>query len=259
MRRTPEDEVRRKVTEVARMLRIDDKLANAATKLSGGQMQRVAIGRALVREPAVTLMDEPLSSLDAKLRNDLRLELKRIQQDLGATMLYVTHDQTEAMTLATRIGVLERECAGPGRDAAADLPGPGEQLRRGASGIAAHQPAAGSDRPPAGTGCGGHGRRAARRHAPDVGQRARQRPCAGAGASHRAPGDRSECTWRSVATPRWKCSRCAATPAASSRVARCRWSSPRHCSSTPPASASRAEPGTADGAEEDHRGRARRR
>jgi multiple sugar transport system ATP-binding protein len=71
-------------------------------------MQRVAIGRALVREPALTLMDEPLSSLDAKLRNDLRLELKRIQQDLGATMLYVTHDQIEAMTLATRIGVLEQ-------------------------------------------------------------------------------------------------------------------------------------------------------
>ena len=108
MRRTPEPEVLRKVTEVARVLRIDDKLANPATKLSGGQMQRVAIGRALVREPAVTLMDEPLSSLDAKLRNDLRLELKRIQQDLGATLLYVTHDQVEAMTLATRIGVLEK-------------------------------------------------------------------------------------------------------------------------------------------------------
>jgi multiple sugar transport system ATP-binding protein len=108
LRRTPEDEVRRKVTEVARLLRIDDKLGNAATKLSGGQMQRVAIGRALVREPAVTLMDEPLSSLDAKLRNDLRLELKRIQQDLAATVLYVTHDQTEAMTLADRIGVLDR-------------------------------------------------------------------------------------------------------------------------------------------------------
>jgi multiple sugar transport system ATP-binding protein len=108
MRRLPEDEVRRKVTDVAKMLRIDDKLASPATKLSGGQMQRVAIGRALVREPAVTLMDEPLSSLDAKLRNDLRLELKRIQQDMGATLLYVTHDQTEAMTLATRIGVLEK-------------------------------------------------------------------------------------------------------------------------------------------------------
>jgi multiple sugar transport system ATP-binding protein len=107
MRRIPEDEIRRKVTAVAKMLRIDDKLASPATKLSGGQMQRVAIGRSLVREPAVTLMDEPLSSLDAKLRNDLRLELKRIQQDMGATLLYVTHDQIEAMTLATRIGVLE--------------------------------------------------------------------------------------------------------------------------------------------------------
>jgi multiple sugar transport system ATP-binding protein len=108
LRRTPEAQIQRKVTEVAKMLRIDDKLGSAATKLSGGQMQRVAIGRALVREPAVTLMDEPLSSLDAKLRNDLRLELKRIQQDLGATLLYVTHDQIEAMTLASRIGVLDR-------------------------------------------------------------------------------------------------------------------------------------------------------
>jgi len=107
LRHMPEARVREKVNEVARLLRIDDKLASPATKLSGGQMQRVAIGRALVRDPAVTLMDEPLSSLDAKLRNDLRLELKRIQQDLGATMLYVTHDQTEALTLATRIGVLD--------------------------------------------------------------------------------------------------------------------------------------------------------
>ena len=107
MRPLAEARVREKVMEVAKMLRIDDKLASPATKLSGGQMQRVAIGRALVREPAVTLMDEPLSSLDAKLRNDLRLELRRIQQDLGATMLYVTHDQTEALTLATRIGVLD--------------------------------------------------------------------------------------------------------------------------------------------------------
>jgi multiple sugar transport system ATP-binding protein len=107
LRPLPAAEVRRKVEEVARLLRIEDKLGSPATRLSGGQMQRVAIGRALVRNPAVTLMDEPLSSLDAKLRNDLRLELKRIQQDLGATMLYVTHDQTEAMTLATRVGVLE--------------------------------------------------------------------------------------------------------------------------------------------------------
>ena len=108
LRKISEAEITRKVTEVAQMLRIDDKLENSSTRLSGGQMQRVAIGRALVRSPAVYLMDEPLSSLDAKLRNDLRLELKRIQQDLNATMIYVTHDQIEAMTLANRVGVLEQ-------------------------------------------------------------------------------------------------------------------------------------------------------
>ncbi|MDX8443461.1 ABC transporter ATP-binding protein [Mesorhizobium australafricanum] len=105
-RRFPEEAVRRRVEEVARMVRIDHKLENRSTKLSGGEMQRVAIGRALVRKPAIYLMDEPLSSLDAKLRADLRLELKRIQSELGATMLYVTHDQIEAMTMADRIGIL---------------------------------------------------------------------------------------------------------------------------------------------------------
>lgn len=108
LRKTPEADVKAKVLDVARMLRMEDKLNNPATRLSGGQMQRVAIGRALVRNPSVYLMDEPLSSLDAKLRNDLRLELKRIQQDTGATMLYVTHDQVEALTLANRIGVLDQ-------------------------------------------------------------------------------------------------------------------------------------------------------
>ena len=106
-RRFPEEAIRRRVEEVARMVRIDHKLNNRSTKLSGGEMQRVAIGRALVRSPSIYLMDEPLSSLDAKLRSELRLELKHIQQDLGATVLYVTHDQTEAMTMATRIGVLD--------------------------------------------------------------------------------------------------------------------------------------------------------
>ncbi|RAZ91635.1 ABC transporter ATP-binding protein [Mesorhizobium hawassense] len=105
-RRFPEEAVRRRVEDVARMVRIDHKLGNRSTKLSGGEMQRVAIGRALVRKPAIYLMDEPLSSLDAKLRADLRLELKRIQSELGATMLYVTHDQIEAMTMADRIGIL---------------------------------------------------------------------------------------------------------------------------------------------------------
>jgi multiple sugar transport system ATP-binding protein len=106
-RRTPEDEIRRKVTETAALLRIESKLGNRATNLSGGEMQRVALGRALVRRPAIFLMDEPLSSLDAKLRADLRLELKRIQMELGATLLYVTHDQIEAMTMATTIGVIQ--------------------------------------------------------------------------------------------------------------------------------------------------------
>lgn len=100
--------IRRRVAEVSEMLRIADKLERKVTQLSGGEMQRVSIGRALVRAPKLFLMDEPLSSLDAKLREDLRVELKRIQRDLGATILYVTHDPLEAMTLADRIGILHR-------------------------------------------------------------------------------------------------------------------------------------------------------
>ncbi|MBO6552582.1 MAG: ABC transporter ATP-binding protein [Roseitalea sp.] len=100
-------EIERKVAKVAEVLQIPHKLDNKATQLSGGEMQRVSIGRALVRDPAIYLMDEPLSSLDAKLRSELRIELKRIQADLGATLLYVTHDQIEAMTMATHIGVLD--------------------------------------------------------------------------------------------------------------------------------------------------------
>ena len=106
--RLPEPEIKRRVEAVAGMLRISGKLANKVTQLSGGEMQRVAIGRALVREPQIYLMDEPLSSLDAKLRSDLRLELKRIKKELGATILYVTHDQIEAMTMADRIGVMRQ-------------------------------------------------------------------------------------------------------------------------------------------------------
>jgi multiple sugar transport system ATP-binding protein len=106
--RTPPDEIIRKVDEVAAVLQITHKLDNKATELSGGEMQRVSIGRALVRDPQIYLMDEPLSSLDAKLRSDLRIELKRIQASLGATLLYVTHDQIEAMTMATHVGVLDQ-------------------------------------------------------------------------------------------------------------------------------------------------------
>jgi multiple sugar transport system ATP-binding protein len=107
-RRLPEPEIKQRVEEVAGLLRIGHKLNNKSTQLSGGEMQRVAIGRALVRRPSAYLMDEPLSSLDAKLRSDLRLELKRIQETLGATILYVTHDQIEAMTMANRIGVIDK-------------------------------------------------------------------------------------------------------------------------------------------------------
>ncbi|WP_412552066.1 ABC transporter ATP-binding protein [Shimia sp. MIT910701] len=104
--KTSEEDIKVKVSRVAETLQIAHKLDNKATALSGGEMQRVSIGRALVRSPELYLMDEPLSSLDAKLRADLRIELKSIQADSGATVLYVTHDQIEAMTMATHVGVL---------------------------------------------------------------------------------------------------------------------------------------------------------
>ncbi len=106
--KTSPAEITRKISEVAEILQISHKLDNKATALSGGEMQRVSIGRALVRNPSIYLMDEPLSSLDAKLRADLRIELKRIQANTGATLLYVTHDQIEAMTMATHVGVLDQ-------------------------------------------------------------------------------------------------------------------------------------------------------
>ena len=107
MRKLPEDEIKTKIENISKMLKISNKLKNKATELSGGEMQRVAIGRALVRKPNIYLMDEPLSSLDAKLRESLRIELKNIQTNLNATILYVTHDQAEATTLADKIGVLK--------------------------------------------------------------------------------------------------------------------------------------------------------
>lgn len=107
LRRIPAADVQARVEEVARLLHIESKLQRKATALSGGEMQRVAIGRALVRQPKVFLMDEPLSSLDAKLREELRVELRRIQRRTAATVLYVTHDQVEATTMADRIAILE--------------------------------------------------------------------------------------------------------------------------------------------------------
>jgi multiple sugar transport system ATP-binding protein len=103
----PKDVIKRRTEEVARMLQLDGLLDRKPAQLSGGQRQRVAIGRALVREPEVFLFDEPLSNLDAMLRVQMRVEIAKLHQELTATMIYVTHDQVEAMTLADRIVVLD--------------------------------------------------------------------------------------------------------------------------------------------------------
>src|SRR6187401_586331 len=99
VRRVPKDEARRRVEEVAELLGLETMLERKPAQLSGGQRQRVAMGRAIVREPKAFLMDEPLSNLDAKLRVQMRTEVARLQSNLATTTLYVTHDQTEAMTL----------------------------------------------------------------------------------------------------------------------------------------------------------------
>lgn len=104
---SPQD-IQQRVAKVSKTLQIDHLLDRKTDKLSGGEMQRVAIGRAIVREPRIFLMDEPLSNLDAKLREVLRSELKGLQMNLGATFLYVTHDQVEAMTMGERIGLLNK-------------------------------------------------------------------------------------------------------------------------------------------------------
>ncbi len=106
LRRAPKAEAKQRVTEAARVLALLDYLARKPSDLSGGQRQRVAIGRAMVREPQAFLMDEPLSNLDAKLRVQMRAELARLHKQLGTTIVYVTHDQVEAMTLGDRVAVL---------------------------------------------------------------------------------------------------------------------------------------------------------
>jgi multiple sugar transport system ATP-binding protein len=106
LRHLPKQEVQQRVAEVARMLQITELLQRRPRQLSGGQRQRVALGRAVVRHPAAFLMDEPLSNLDAKLRTETRAEITRLQRELATTCVYVTHDQVEAMTMATRIAVM---------------------------------------------------------------------------------------------------------------------------------------------------------
>ncbi len=107
----PKAQINRKVEEAARLLQLEAYLDRKPRQLSGGQRQRVAMGRAIVREPAVFLFDEPLSNLDAKLRVQMRLEIKRLQSNLGVTSLYVTHDQVEAMTMADRMIVMNEGVA----------------------------------------------------------------------------------------------------------------------------------------------------
>ncbi|MGA3354784.1 MAG: sn-glycerol-3-phosphate ABC transporter ATP-binding protein UgpC [Acidimicrobiales bacterium] len=102
----PKEEIDRRVREAAQMLQLEELLQRKPRQLSGGQRQRVAMGRAIVREPKVFLMDEPLSNLDAQLRAQMRAQIARLQRDLGTTMLYVTHDQVEAMTLGHRVAVM---------------------------------------------------------------------------------------------------------------------------------------------------------
>ncbi len=117
MRQVPKDEIAEKVQEVARILGLDELLDRKTAALSGGQRQRVAIGRAIVRQPRLFLMDEPLSNLDAKLRDGMRGELLRLHQRLATTTIYVTHDQVEAMTLGDRVAVMRggvlQQCGTP--------------------------------------------------------------------------------------------------------------------------------------------------
>src|SRR5512134_1220938 len=108
LRKTPKDEIKRRVQQAADILGIGHLLDRKPRQLSGGQRQRVAVGRAIVREPKVFLFDEPLSNLDAKLRVETRANISKLHQQLQTTFIYVTHDQTEAMTMATRIAVINK-------------------------------------------------------------------------------------------------------------------------------------------------------
>jgi multiple sugar transport system ATP-binding protein len=107
MRKVHKDKINESVRKIARLLNIDNLLDRKPKEISGGQMQRVALGRALVREPKIFLMDEPLSNLDAKLRTEMRVEIKKLQEKVGITTLYITHDQAEAMSMADNVGIMD--------------------------------------------------------------------------------------------------------------------------------------------------------
>ena len=143
MRGVPKAEREKAVAEVAKILQIGHLLKRKPSQLSGGQRQRVAMGRALVREPRVFLFDEPLSNLDAKLRVDMRTEIKRLHQRTGATIVYVTHDQIEAMTLATQDRRAEGRRAAAGRHAGRNLQHARKSVRRRFHGLAVDEFAGG--------------------------------------------------------------------------------------------------------------------
>ena len=130
MRKMPKQEIEERVRRAADMLDIEELLERKPRELSGGQRQRVALGRALVREPQVFLMDEPLSNLDAKLRVQTRSEIKHLQQQVGTTTVYVTHDQVEAMTMGDRVAVMNEGVLEQVGGHANDLRAPGERVRR---------------------------------------------------------------------------------------------------------------------------------
>ena len=146
IKKTPKDEIRRRVAEAARILDLEPYLRRKPRSLSGGQRQRVAMGRAIVRQPSVFLMDEPLSNLDAKLRVQMRADIKKIQSNLGATTIYVTHDQVEAMTMGHRVAVMRKGELRAGRAATGALRRPGEHVRRRLHRKPGDEHARGSDR-----------------------------------------------------------------------------------------------------------------
>ena len=161
MRKLPKPEIARRVEEAAALLELDQLLERKPRELSGGQRQRVALGRALVRDPQVFLMDEPLSNLDAKLRAKTRADIRALQQRVGITTVYVTHDQVEAMTMGDRIAIMRNgvieQCGDPGRG----LRAAGEHVRRGVHRQPGDEPRARGRRAPQRLD-----RARARRHAP---------------------------------------------------------------------------------------------
>ena len=173
MRKVPKPERDQAMGEVAKLLQIDHLLDRKPGQLSGGQRQRVAMGRALVRNPKIFLFDEPLSNLDAKLRVEMRTEIKKLHQRLGATIVYVTHDQIEAMTLATRIAVMKAGELLAARHAQGDLRESGRPVRGRLHRLAVDEP----DPRQAGRGQWrpGRGGDPCRRPAGDAA--ARERPC----------------------------------------------------------------------------------